>query len=100
MPTLIEFPVLLQAAGHKPKIIEEFIGQVSSKTPALSVARMESPEGWSEPGQTPEFDEYNLVLRGVLMVATKESVLEVKEGQAVIISLSCHASSHVLVGWR
>jgi quercetin dioxygenase-like cupin family protein len=84
MPTLIKSPVIVKAAGNKPKIIEEFIGHVSSKTPALSVARMKSPEGWSEPGQTPEFDEYTVVLRGLLRVATKKDVFDVSAGQAII----------------
>src|ERR1051326_1755940 len=68
MPTLIEKPSVIAAAGNKPKIIEEFIGRVSSKTDALSVARMQSPSGWVEPGQTPGFDEYTVVLRGSLGV--------------------------------
>ena len=84
MPTLIKSPVMVTASGNKPKVIEEFIGRVSSETQALSIARMRSPEGWSEPGQTPEFDEYSVVLRGSLRVATKAEVLEVKEGQAII----------------
>lgn len=84
MPTLIRFPVTVQAAGSKLKIIEEFFGNVSSKTPAVSVARMKSPEGWSEPGQTPEFDEYTIVLRGLLRVSTKTGVIEVAAGQALI----------------
>ena len=84
MPTLIKSPATIQAAGNKPKIIEEFIGHASSKTRTLSVARMKSPEGWSEPGQTPEFDEYTVVLRGTLRVATKTEVFEVLAGQAII----------------
>ena len=84
MPTFIESPVTVQAAGNKPKIIEEFMGRVSSNTSALSVARMKSPEGWSEPGQTPEFDEYTIVLRGLLRVATRDTIYEVKAGQAII----------------
>ena len=84
MPTLIKSPTTIQAAGNKPKIIEEFIGHASSKTPTLSVARMKSPGGWSEPGQTPEFDEYTVVLRGTLRVATKTEVFEVLAGQAII----------------
>ena len=84
MPTLIPAPAIVTAAGNKPKIIEEFIGQVASHTSALSVARMNSPEGWSEPGQTPEFDEYTVVLRGTLRVETRENVCEVQAGQAII----------------
>jgi mannose-6-phosphate isomerase-like protein (cupin superfamily) len=84
MPTLIPAPTRIQAAGNKPKIIEEFIGRVNSRTSALSVARMTSPSGWLEPGQTPEFDEYTVVLRGMLRVTTKDGVIDVAAGQAVI----------------
>ena len=84
MPTLIEKPSVIAAAGNKPKTIEEFIGRVNSKTEALSVARMQSPSGWVEPGQAPEFDEYTVVLRGSLRVATRGGVLDVHAGQAVI----------------
>jgi len=84
MPTLIEKPSVIAAAGNKPKIIEEFIGRVNSKTDALSVARMQSPSGWVEPGQTPEFDEYTVVLRGSLRVTTRGVVVDVHAGQAVI----------------
>jgi mannose-6-phosphate isomerase-like protein (cupin superfamily) len=85
MATLIAKPTIVQAAGNKPKIIEEYIGRVNSKTSALSVARMKSPSGWLEPGQTPEFDEYTLVLRGTLRVATKSGSMDVNAGQAVIV---------------
>jgi mannose-6-phosphate isomerase-like protein (cupin superfamily) len=84
MPTLISTPSVIQAAGNKPKIIEEFIGRVNSRTEPVSVARMKSPSGWVEPGQTPEFDEYTLVLRGKLLVTSKSGVTEVSAGQAVI----------------
>jgi mannose-6-phosphate isomerase-like protein (cupin superfamily) len=84
MPTLIQSPATIQAAGNKPKVIQEFIGHISSKTPTLSVARMKSPEGWREPGQTPEFDEYTVVLRGLLRVTTKTDVFEVTADQAII----------------
>jgi quercetin dioxygenase-like cupin family protein len=84
MPTLIEKPSVIAAAGNKPKIIEEFIGRVNSKSEALSVARMQSPSGWVEPGQAPEFDEYTVVLRGSLRVTTHGGVLDVHAGQAVI----------------
>jgi len=84
MPTLIEKPSVIAAAGNKPKIIEEFIGRVNSKTDALSVARMQSPSGWVEPGQAPEFDEYTVVLRGSLRVTTRGGVVDVHAGQAVI----------------
>ncbi len=84
MPKIIKSPVNVQAAGNKPKIIEEFIGHVSSKTAALSIARMKSPGGWSEPGQTPEFDEYTVVLRGLLRVTTRTDVFDIAAGQAII----------------
>lgn len=84
MPTIISKPTIIEAAGTPPKKIEEFIGRVNSKTEALSVARMTSPSGWSEPGQTPEFDEYTVVLRGQLRVETKTGVIEVAAGQAIV----------------
>jgi mannose-6-phosphate isomerase-like protein (cupin superfamily) len=84
MPTLIEKPTRIQAAGNKPKLIDEYIGGVNSKTPALSVAHMRSPGGWVEPGQTPEFDEFTVVLKGTLRVEHKEGSVEVQAGQAVI----------------
>jgi ethanolamine utilization protein EutQ (cupin superfamily) len=84
MPTLIEKPTQVAAAGTKPKLIEEFVGHVNSKTAGVSVARMRSPAGWSEPGQTPEFDEYSIVLSGTLRVSHKTGELDVRAGQAVI----------------
>ncbi len=84
MATLIPAPKVIQAAGNKPKVIEEFVGRVNSQTAGVSIARMTSPSGWIEPGQTPEFDEYTVVLRGLLRVATKHGTLEVAAGQAVI----------------
>ena len=84
MVKVIPKPTVIQAAGNKPKRIEEFIGRVNSDTCALSVARMVSPGGWVEPGQTPEFDEYTIVLRGMLRVATKVETVDVPAGQAVI----------------
>jgi len=84
MPTLIAGPTVIQAAGNKPKVIQEFIGRVNSRTPDVSVARMISPGGWVEPGQTPEFDEYTLVLRGVLRVESAGGALDVRAGQAVV----------------
>jgi ethanolamine utilization protein EutQ (cupin superfamily) len=85
MPTLIEKPTQVAAAGTKRKLIEEFVGHVNSKTAGVSVARMRSPAGWSEPGQTPEFDEYSIVLNGMLHVAHKSGALDVRAGQAVIV---------------
>jgi mannose-6-phosphate isomerase-like protein (cupin superfamily) len=84
MPTHIKQPSVIEAAGNKPKRIEEFIGRVNSKTGGVSVARMKSPGGWVEPGQTPEFDEYTVVLNGSLRVTTKDGVLDVAAGEAVI----------------
>ena len=84
MPTLIAAPSIITAAGQPPKKIEEFIGRVNSQTDALSVARMTSPAGWVEPGQTPEFDEFTVVLRGMLRIETKTGTLEVAAGSAVI----------------
>jgi mannose-6-phosphate isomerase-like protein (cupin superfamily) len=84
MPTLIEQPTRIEAAGNKPKVIEEFVGRVTSKTEAASVARMRSPAGWAEPGQRPEFDEFTLVLRGMLRVEHESGHLDVRAGQAVI----------------
>lgn len=84
MPTLINGPTTIQAAGNKPKIIEEFIGRVNSRTDVVSIARMQSPGGWLEPGQTPEFDEYTVVLRGVLRVTSRDGTIDVSAGQAVI----------------
>ncbi len=84
MPIHIKRPTIIKAAGNKPKIIEEFVGRVNSKTAAASIARMKSPEGWIEPGQTPEFDEYTVVLRGMLRVATRAGIYEVKAGEAII----------------
>lgn len=83
MATHYTQPTTIQAAGNKPKIIEEFIGRVNSRTEGLSIARMNSPEGWNEPGQTPEFDEYTLVLRGMLRVTTRNAVHDVRAGEAI-----------------
>ena len=77
MPRLIAKPTVVPAAGRPPKIIEEFFGRVNSQTAALSIAKMTSPSGWREPGQTPEFDEYTIVLKGELQVETRSSILKV-----------------------
>ncbi|MGA9884429.1 MAG: hypothetical protein WBQ34_11985 [Candidatus Acidiferrales bacterium] len=84
MPTLIAKPARIEAAGNKPKIIQEHIGRVNSGTGGVSVAHMTSPAGWVEPGQTPEFDEYTLVLSGALRVSSRSGDLDVRAGQAVI----------------
>jgi mannose-6-phosphate isomerase-like protein (cupin superfamily) len=84
MPTWIENPTRIEAAGNKPKRIEEYVGRVNSGTETVSIARMVSPSGWVEPGQTPEFDEYTLVLNGMLRVTTEDGVFDVMAGQAII----------------
>jgi mannose-6-phosphate isomerase-like protein (cupin superfamily) len=86
VPTLIAAPAVVEAAGNKPKRIEEFVGRVNSGHSALSVARMSSPDGWQEPGQRPEFDEVTVVLRGLLRVEFAGGTLEVRAGQAVVTS--------------
>ncbi|MDE3196754.1 MAG: cupin [Acidobacteriota bacterium] len=80
---LIPKPTRVAAAGTKPKLIDEYFGRVNSGTHGLSIAHMRSPSGWIEPGQTPDFDEYTVVLNGVLKVETREGALEVRAGQAV-----------------
>jgi quercetin dioxygenase-like cupin family protein len=85
MPRLIAAPTVVPAAGQPPKVIEEYVGRVNSGSDAVSIARMTSPEGWIEPGQRPEFDEYTLVLRGTLRVRTESGELDVAAGQAVIV---------------
>ncbi len=84
MVTFIKSPSIIEAAGNKPKIIEEFIGRVNSKTEVISIAKMKSPGGWIEPGQTPEFDEYTIVLKGTLRVESKGITIDVKQGEAII----------------
>jgi ethanolamine utilization protein EutQ (cupin superfamily) len=86
LPRLIEHPAVIEAAGTKPKIIHEHVGRVASGDQALSVARMNSPQGWQEPGQRPEFDEVTLVLAGRLRVEHEGGVLEVCPGQALVTS--------------
>ena len=84
MPTLIPQPTRIQAAGTKPKLIDEYIGRVNSHTSSVSVARMRSPQGWIEPGQTPQFDEFTIVLKGTVRVEHQDGSLDVTAGQAVI----------------
>jgi mannose-6-phosphate isomerase-like protein (cupin superfamily) len=84
MPTLIASPTRITAAGNIPKQIEEFVGRVNSNTDELSIARMKSPGGWTEPGQRPEFLEISVVLRGTLHVEHEGGTLDVQPGQAVI----------------
>jgi quercetin dioxygenase-like cupin family protein len=83
---LIENPTIIEAAGNKPKKIEEFVGRVNSRTEGVSIARMTSPSGWVEPGQRPEFGEYTLVLRGSLRVETEQQTFDVRAGQAIAVS--------------
>ncbi len=85
MPILIEKPTRVTAAGTKPKLIDEYVGRVNSGEERLSVAHMRSPSGWEEPGQTPEFDEYTLVLHGLLRVKHAAGLLEVRAAQAVLV---------------
>ncbi|HKI79526.1 MAG TPA: hypothetical protein VKA26_13370 [Ignavibacteriaceae bacterium] len=84
MATKIKEPSIITSAGNKPKKIEEFIGRVNTKTDSVSIAKMTSPSGWVEPGQRPEFDEYTVVLNGILNVKTESESFEVKAGEAVI----------------
>jgi mannose-6-phosphate isomerase-like protein (cupin superfamily) len=84
MPTLVPQPTRIQAAGTKPKLIDEYIGRVSSSTQSVSVAHMRSPAGWEEPGQAPEFAEFTIVLKGTLRVRYQDGELDVHAGQAVI----------------
>lgn len=84
MPKKINAPTLIKAEGKKLKIIEEFIGRVNSNTSELSIAKMKSPQGWEEPGQRPDFDEYTIVLKGTLRIETETEDIYVSEGQAII----------------
>lgn len=84
MPVFIEAPSIIEAAGNKPKIIEEYAGRVNSGHANASVARMRSPEGWVEPGQRPEFEEITVVLRGMLQVEHEGGTLDVRAGQAIV----------------
>ncbi len=84
MPTLISSPTRITAAGNKPKLIDEYVGRVNSKTESTSVAHMRSPSGWVEPGQMPEFDEFTVVLKGMLRVNHKGGTMDVHAGQAII----------------
>jgi quercetin dioxygenase-like cupin family protein len=84
MPRLVEAPIVIAAAGNKPKRIEEFVGRVSTKAAEVSVARMTSPSGWQEPGQTPQFEEITVVLRGLVRVEHSAGVIDVRAGQAIV----------------
>jgi hypothetical protein len=102
MSRLIPSPSRIEAAGNVPKIIDEFVGRVNSGTEAVSIARMTSPSGWIEPGQTPEFDEYTVVLRGMLRVTTRSGVQDVHAGAQRRLGVRCHGvvflSNHWLCG--
>ena len=84
MPTRIDHPTRVEAAGNQPKLIDEYIGRVNTGTERVSVAHMRSPGGWEEPGQTPEFEEYTVVLKGLLRVEHRGGTLDVRGGEAVI----------------
>jgi ethanolamine utilization protein EutQ len=85
MPTLIEKPTRIESAGNKPKLIDEYVGRVNTREPAVSIARMRSPSGWVEPGQRPEFDEYTIVLAGTVRVEHEGGEIEVTAGQGVVV---------------
>lgn len=85
MARLIEKPANIRACGTREKIIKEFIGKVNTATDSVSIAKMESPQGWEEPGQTPEFNEYSVVLKGTLRVVTKKETIDVKAGQTIFV---------------
>jgi mannose-6-phosphate isomerase-like protein (cupin superfamily) len=85
MAKLIKSPSVIESAGNKPKIIEEFFGRVNSDTSDVSIAKMTSPSGWVEPGQTPEFDEYTVVLKGVLTIKTKSEEYKIAAGSGILI---------------
>jgi mannose-6-phosphate isomerase-like protein (cupin superfamily) len=85
MATWIEKPAIVEAAGIPPKRIEEFFGRMNSRTESVSIARMKSPGGWKEPGQTPEFDEYTVVLKGALHVQFRDGQFDVRAGQAILV---------------
>ena len=82
----ISSPSIIESAGNKPKVIEEYVGRVNSGTNSISIAKMSSPTGWKEPGQKPQFDEYTIVLRGILKVESRNETLFIKEGEAVIVN--------------
>jgi mannose-6-phosphate isomerase-like protein (cupin superfamily) len=85
MPEHVKAPKIIEAAGNLPKRIEEYFGRVNTGTTALSIARMQSPPGWLEPGQAPEFDEYTVVLRGCLQVSSRDGSIDVRAGEAVMV---------------
>jgi mannose-6-phosphate isomerase-like protein (cupin superfamily) len=84
MPTLIPSPTRITGTGNKPELIDEYVGRVNTGHAQVSIAHLSCPSGWQEPGQTPEFDEYTVVLRGALRVESRDGVLDVRAGQAVL----------------
>ena len=86
MPQLIKKPTRAASVGNKPKQIDEFVGVVNTQTPEVSIAHMQSASGWVEPGQTPTFDEYTVVIKGMLQVESQEGVVTVQAGQAVLVT--------------
>ena len=82
----ISSPSIIESVGNKPKVIKEYVGRVNSGTNSISIAKMSSPSGWKEPGQKPQFDEYTIVLRGILKVESRTETLFIKEGEAVIVN--------------
>jgi len=82
----ISSPSIIESAGNKPKVIEEYVGRVNSSTNSISIAKMSSPPGWKEPGQKPQFDEYTIVLKGTLKVESRTETLSIKKGEAVIVN--------------
>ncbi len=84
MPTLISGPTTVPAVGNPPKVIDEYIGRVNSRTDTVSIAHMRSPVGWSEPGQRPQFDEFTMVLKGALRGQHEHGTMDVAAGQAVV----------------
>ena len=82
----VSWPSIIKSVGNKPKVIEEYVGRVNSGTNSISIAKMSSPPGWKEPGQKPQFDEYTIVLRGILKVESRTETLFINEGEAVIVN--------------
>jgi mannose-6-phosphate isomerase-like protein (cupin superfamily) len=85
MPTLVPAPTRIASAGNKPKLIDEYVGRVTTSTEGVSIAHMRSPGGWIEPGQRPTFDEFTVVLRGLLRVEHEAGVIDVAAGQAILV---------------
>lgn len=85
MAIKIPSPTVIEAAGNKPKLIEEYVGKVNTKEDRVSIAKMTSPQGWVEPGQKPEFDEYTVVLKGTLKVKTQTDEFELREKEAILV---------------